>query len=282
MRNFKTLFASGLALLMGWILISCSEESETPTLTLDEADETAQEIDLTTTLEDVDEVVLVGFQRNGFSDRTTVTLEEDLCQSVIIEWEPDAKRMTVDFGEGCTSPRGITRSGKIIVEYTGRYWVPGTVITTTFENYFVNDRQIEGTRTVTNEGFNGDENFFTFSTSLDGGKITWPDGTSRTTDARHQKRTYLPNGDRGLIHAVLGGSRGENRNGNQYSTQISEPLIFAQRCIRTGIRIPSSGIMSIGLEGRGEIEVDFGDESCDREVTITRGDEERTITLPRS
>jgi len=262
-------------------MLSCSEETETPTPSLDEADETSQEIDLTATLEDVDELILVGFQRNGFSDRTTVTLEEDLCASVDIQWEPTAKRMTIDFGEGCTSPRGVTRSGKIIVEYTGRYWVPGTTITTTFENFFVNERQIEGTRVVTNEGFNAEENFFTFSTSLKDGKIIWPDGISRTTDARHQKRIYLPNGNRGLIHAVLGGSRGENRNGNKYATEISEPLIFLQGCIRTGIRIPSAGIMSIGIENRGRIEVDFGNEGCDREVTIRRGDQERTITIPR-
>lgn len=282
MQKLHSIFSLFLVFSLGLVMISCSQEDETPTTTLDESDEIAQEIDLTTTLEDVDELTLVGFQRNGFSDRTTVTLEEDLCGAVNIEWEPGEKRMTIDFGEGCTSPRGITRKGKIIVTYTGRYWKEGTVITTTFEDFFVNDRQIEGIRMVTNQGFDEEKGFFSFATTLENGKITWADGTSRTMDARHLRRVYLPNGDRGIIYAVGGGSRGVNRNGNAYGTEISEPLVFSQRCLNSGIRVPSAGIMTIGLEGKGRLDINFGDEGCDREVTITRGDTERTITLPRS
>ena len=282
MKKSRSVLNLILMLSFGMILISCSQEEELPVSTLDDSDEIAQEIDVTAALEDVDEVTLVGFQRNGFSDRTTVTLEEDLCGSVNIEWKPGEKMMIIDFGEGCTSPRGITRKGKIIVTYSGRYWKEGTVITTQFENFFVNDRKIEGIRTVTNQGFNEENGYFTFSTTLENGKITWEDGTFRTTESRHIRRVYLPNGDRGIIYAVTGGSRGVNRNENNFGTEISEPLIFAQRCLNTGIRIPSAGIMTIGLEGKGRIEIDFGDEGCDREVTVTRGDNERTITLPRS
>lgn len=282
MKKARVIFGSIALIFAGAMMTACGPEEEAPSATLDESDEVAQEIDLTTALEDIDEVTLVGFQRNGFSDRTTLTMEEDLCGSVNIEWKPSEKMTIIDFGAGCTSPRGITRKGKIIVSYTGRYWKEGTVITTEFENFYVNDRKIEGTRTVTNQGFNEESGFFTFSTTLDNGKITWSDGTSRSTESRHNRRVYLPNGDRGLVYAVLGGSRGVNRNGNSFGTEISEPLIFAQSCLNTGNRIPSAGIMTIGLEGRGQLQINFGEEGCDREVTVTRGDTERTITLPRS
>ncbi|MHA7131925.1 hypothetical protein [Algoriphagus namhaensis] len=281
MKNLKLNLASILLLLCSTFLISCSEE-ESPIATLDDTNETSQEVDLTTTLEDIDEVTLVGFQRNGFSDRTTLTLEEDLCASVQIEWLPAQKKMIIDFGEGCISPRGVTRKGKIIVTYTGRYWAAGTVITTTFDQYFVNERQIEGNRTVTNLGFNEAEKYFTFSSTLQNGKITWADGSTRLAESEHTRKVYLPNADRGLIYEVTGGSSGTNRNGKSFTTVINEPLLFAQRCIASGIRIPSSGVFSIQVQDHQGLEVDFGTTECDRELTIRRGGQSRTVTLPRS
>lgn len=282
MINFRRLtIATGiLVLILG--AFSCSSEDETPVVSFDETEEATQETDLTTTLEDVDEVILLGFQKNGFSDRTTISLEEDLCGEVNINWIPSEKKMIIDFGEGCTSPRGISRKGKITVTYTGRYWAKGTVITTTFDDYFVNERQIEGIRTLTNEGYDQDGLFFNFITSTDEGKITWPDGTFRAFEGSHTKRIFLPNNDRGLIYAVAGGTRGVNRKGNSYAASIDQPLIYSQRCLSSGIGIPSAGILSIGIETKGRIEVNFGTEGCDREVTITRGDQERTVTFPRS
>ncbi|GMQ29937.1 hypothetical protein [Algoriphagus confluentis] len=273
-----------ISVLAGLFLISAcsSEEDANPTDQLNDTEETSQEMDLTATLEDVDEVALTGFQRNGFTDRTLVTLEEDLCERVKIEWLPNEKKMIIDFGEGCTSPRGVTRKGKIIVSYTGRYWAPGTVITTTFENYYVDDRKIEGIRVLTNEGFNANDRFFTFKTVVEGGKVTWPDGTFRTFESRQTKRVFLPNENRGIIYAVDGGSRGVNRKGNSYVVEITSPLIFAERCIRSGIRMPSEGVMLIRVETRGAIEIDFGSDTCDREVSITFNGTTRTVTLPRS
>jgi len=273
---------NGLAICGLLLFASCQKDDSLPSSQLNENEETAQEVDLTSTLEDIDEVTLTSFQRNGFADRTQITLEEDLCEKVNIEWMPNAKKMIIDFGGGCTSPRGVTRKGKIIVTYTGRYWEPGTVITSTFENFYIDERKIEGTRIITNEGFNANDKFFTFKTLVGGGKVTWPDGTFRTFDSRHIKRVFLPNGDRGLIYKVSGGSKGQNRNANEYVVEITSPLIFSERCIRTGVRIPSEGVLSLRIQSRGEMKIDFGSDTCDREVFITKVNETKTVTLPRS
>jgi hypothetical protein len=267
---------------LAFFATSCLNGDDSPVFQLDETSETIQETDLTRTLEDIDEVVLIGFQRNGFSDRTSLTLEEDLCDRTNIAWIPAQKKMILDFGEGCTSPRGVIRSGKIIVTYTGRYWVPGTVITTTFENYYVDGKKIEGVREVKNNGFNEGDKFFTFTTSVKDGKISWPNGKSRTYEARHNKKVLLPNGDRGIIYAVTGGSKGQNRNEKSYVAVIVEALIFSERCIKSGIKIPSKGLLKITIEERNKILIDFGNEGCDREVIISIGDRSKTIILPRS
>ncbi|MBA4300048.1 MAG: hypothetical protein C0433_08110 [Cyclobacterium sp.] len=167
------------------LFASCEKEEDLPSNQVNETEETAQEVDLTTTMEDIDKVTLSSFQRNGFANRSLLTMEEDLCEKVKIEWLPGVKKMIIDFGQGCTSPRGVTRKGKIIVTYTGRYWSPGSVITSIFENFYINDRMIEGVRVITNQGFNENDKFFTFKIVIEGGKITWPDGTFRTVESRH-------------------------------------------------------------------------------------------------
>ncbi|MDO8967999.1 hypothetical protein [Algoriphagus sp.] len=278
----STLFnpIKGLTLFGLLLFASCEKEESLPSNQVNETEETAQEVDLTTTMEDIDEVTLSSFQRNGFANRSLLTMEEDLCEKVKIEWLPGVKKMIIDFGQGCTSPRGVTRKGKIIVTYTGRYWSPGSVITSTFENFYIDDRKIEGVRVITNQGFNENDKFFTFKIVMEGGKITWPDGTFRTVESRHVKRIFLPNGDRGVIYKIAGSSKGVNRNGNDYLVEITTPLLFSERCIRSGIRIPSAGVMVMRVRSKDEIKIDFGTDACDRIVTITRGGETKTVTLP--
>jgi hypothetical protein len=280
----RTFYSATKFLLALGVLVfsSCQDEDTTPSAQLNETEETAQEVDLNASLEDIDEVALIGFQRNGFADRSLITLEEDLCSRVVITWLPGEKKMVIDFGEGCTSPRGVTRKGKIIVTYTGRYWSPGSKITTRFENYYVDGKKIEGIRVVTNEGFNEGDKFFTFKIVMEGGKITWPDGTFRTFEKRHTKRIFLPNGDRGVMYVITGGSKGKNREGKEFVVEIAKPLVYFERCIKSGIRVPSEGILHIQVQSKDKIIIDFGDKTCDKEVTITKNGDSKTVTLPRS
>lgn len=277
-NNFLTTIS-----LFGVLFFSACEykDDALPTQSVDDAEETSYEVDLSSTMENIDEVTMVGFQRNGFGDRSLATYEEDLCEKVTITLLPGEKKMVIDFGEGCISPRGVHRKGKMIVTYTGRYWEAGTKIKTTFDNFFVNGRKIEGTREVTNEGLNPANRSFTFRIVVEGGKITWPDGTYRTFDSRHLRNVFLPNNDRGVRYTLAGGSKGVNRLGKEYLVQISSPLVFFERCLASGNRVPSNGKMKLKVSNREEIEIDFGSMTCDKEVTITKNGESKTLTLER-
>ena len=84
------------------------------------------------------------------------SIEKTPC-SVIITHDTTSNPnvLTVDYGtSNCDCNDGKTRRGKIITTYTGAYLAPGTVITHTTDNYYVNDIKIEGTKTVTNMGLN--------------------------------------------------------------------------------------------------------------------------------
>eukprot|EP01036_Dinobryon_divergens_P056428 gene56428-75347_t len=65
------------------------------------------------------------------------------------------KTVILDFGNSnCVGNDGRTRRGKIVGSYTHWFQSPGTVVTITFDDYFVNDHEILGTKTITNEGYN--------------------------------------------------------------------------------------------------------------------------------
>ena len=77
------------------------------------------------------------------------------CATVTLDTTVFPRVLTIDFGDtNCLGKDGRYRRGKILVSFTGRYYRPGTIITTTFDNFYVNDNQIEGTKVVTNNGRN--------------------------------------------------------------------------------------------------------------------------------
>lgn len=94
--------------------------------------------------------------------------------------------ITIDFGTGCEDERGNIRKGKIIITYNGRRFFPGSSIVTTFDGYEINGIMIEGVRTLTNVTGSLEENP-TFTITIVGGKITWPDGTIATREVNRTR-----------------------------------------------------------------------------------------------
>jgi len=205
---------------------------------------------------------------------------DDRCSCAEVTHDKENQIITIDFGDGCTGPNGITRSGQIIIQYDGRRFVPGSSWVTTFKDFYVNDRHIEGTRTVTNIS----EDFFTeptFHIMLEGGKVTWPDNTYATREAdkvRVWKRAANPLLDE--IHILAESiTAGVNREEIKYATFVKEDLVFKRACRGAKIgRIPVAGVKEVTYGDR-MFTIDFGDGECDTIVTITSGDETKTIDL---
>src|SRR5688572_4472970 len=77
------------------------------------------------------------------------------CVTVTIDTVSSPRTIIIDFGStNCMCVDGRNRRGKILATYSGKYKDSGTVIGISFDNYFVNDHQVKGTKTVTNKGKN--------------------------------------------------------------------------------------------------------------------------------
>ena len=193
-----------------------------------------------------------------------------------------AQTITIDFGDGCSNGDNIERSGIIHISYTDRRNEPGAVITTTFENFFVNGNQVEGTRTLTNIS-ESTANQRVFQVTVENGQITFEDGTSRTFESSKVRTHTIEESSNELTVTVEGTKSGVNREGISYNMSITEPLTFTNSCRQVGVRVAISGVREITRDGETTT-INYGDGTCDNLATVTRPDgtvEEISITHRR-
>jgi len=190
----------------------------------------------------------------------------------------DPHSITLDFGTSCVGNDGKTRSGKIIITYTGRYFEQGTVITTTPENYFVNGNGITGFRKVTNLGTtaSGQPTFSvevngTIVLANNGGTITWTANRNRTWTTGFDTPLFFYDD----VISTTGSSSGTKANAISWTSQISDtaPLVFKRSC-----RQVVSGILTITPSSRPARVVNFGAGDCDQQATVTINGNTYTIS----
>lgn len=187
--------------------------------------------------------------------------------SVTLDLQAMPHTMLVDFGaENCTGPDGLRRRGRLLVTFTGPYAEPGTVITITPQEYFVNDHQVQGSKTVTNMGDNPQgQPYFNVAVA---GTVTAPDSSWTSTHSYQRVRTWVqgsgtpnPLDD---VYLISGGGSGVNRNGQDFTVTITTPL-------RVEIGCPwiVSGVQEVVPQGRPVRILNFGNGACDNQVTVT-------------
>lgn len=272
-----------LAVFSVMFLVSCSDDGETPfTETDDEIVNTEAEID--NDFEDVDNLTLEGMELNVYSnspDARVAGRRHHLPDCAEISHDFENMIITIDFGDGCELRNGKIISGTIIITYTGRKFVPGTIITTTFENFMLDGKLIEGTRVLENISESLEDNP-TFHITLTDGKVTFEDGTFATRESDKTVvwvRAENPLNDE--WHILEGSSAsGVNVEGIEYSMNVVETIVYKNLCNDEKIKAPVSGVKQV-IKGDKEYIVDFGDGECDTLVTITSDGETWTIELKR-
>lgn len=270
---FKLLKPAFLAMPF-FLIFSCSDDENPvdPEVNLVVVEEN---FSINSAYEDTDLISLDVLQTSGLGLRTQAVA--DLCSNTVVTHNKDGKKITIDFGAGCSSPNGVTRKGKILLAYSGtNFLFPGTSILTSFEGYEVNGLKIEGTRTLTNAGIDLINSRITLNVKIENGKITWADNTSATYTSNQVRVLAL--GNAGYQVSITGTSSGKSREGIDYSAVVKESLIVNEECARTGVFIPSSGSMDFAFS-EGTISANFGEGTCDKTALLTYPGGSKEITL---
>jgi hypothetical protein len=242
------------------------------------------EATLTNTLADEDiEFVEMITETDAISGGRSLNSHLPECAEVSLDSEN--KKVTIDFGDGCIGPFGRERSGKVIVSYGGEFNDQMANRVITFENYFVNNRQITGAIELRNFNRN-QEGFITATRTLSDYKVTFPDGNSVTVNGSMMREWIEGEGDGDPTTNVIrltGSYEGISTRGRTYTHTITEPVIARFSCRAQGGFLRTAGVVEMirsneNLDKQRVRKILYGDDTCDNTFTVIINDREFTIT----
>tara|TARA_Y100000768_G_C23944289_1_gene666762 strand:+ start:381 stop:1235 length:855 start_codon:yes stop_codon:yes gene_type:complete len=208
------------------------------------------------------------------------------CATVTVSpaW-PDTtfpKTIEVDFGSGCTGMDGRYRTGNLTIVATGRYRTPGSSYTVTSSNYTVDGYLIQGTKTVTNTGYNSN-NYLVYTIDMDG-YITKPDSTVISYSSDRIRKwvagintnlyTHGVSGRTDDVYWITGDASGQSSNGTSYTADITDQLVIELDC-----QYITSGTLEIQPNSAAVRTIDWGNGNCDNQATVSVNGYTATISL---
>lgn len=199
------------------------------------------------------------------------------CATVTHDTTTTPKTITINFGlTNCLCNDGRYRKGKIEVSYTGHYKDSGMVRTITFDNYFVNNNQILGSKTIQNMGHNSsNQTYFTITINgliikaTTGDSIIWNQNRVRTYTAGENTANKLDD-----VYSITGSGTGTKANGISYTMTITQPLVKAISCSWI-----EAGEIQIQPTGGNLKTINYGNGTCDDQATVTINGATYPITL---
>ncbi|HEY9113266.1 MAG TPA: hypothetical protein VIN10_01115 [Bacteroidales bacterium] len=210
------------------------------------------------------------------------------CVEVLIDLSSNPYLISIDFGEeNCLCNDGRYRRGKILVTFTGLYREPGTIITHSLENYFVDDDRVSGTMVVTNTGLNEQQNM-QYDVHINGEVLKASDGriitytSDRTREWIEGRESFQITDDVYLISGTAFGASSENASEgsttkltNSWQMATTNPLRVALNC-----KWISAGTLLVNVTGWDEATIEYGDGNCDNEIFIIYNGKTYTFKLP--
>jgi|SRR5690606_22279482 hypothetical protein len=260
MKRYRILVA-----LCGILALACTSEDER--LSDGEIADVISESLIDAYFEDADDMSLAAVTDEESPVNGRVASDDRFCADLGFSGTSQSGEIILDFGEGCTDPRGNTRSGVIRLNYSGGpAGAVGFTVTMSFDDYVVNGVSLSGTRTLRRLE-STDAGVIRHEIILENGRAEWADGSVSTRSSEFTRKIRL------LGQTVLldGHANGINRRGKSYSMEINKTLAYKRQCVlEDGIYMAVEGVKTF-VSGDKSMVIDYGSGGCDRTVTVTLG-----------
>ena len=217
---------------------------------------------------------------SSFKTENTEGLLSASCATITLDTLAAAKTITVNFGAtNCICSDGRFRRGSLIISFTGKYRDSLTLITVSPQNYFVNDNQVTGYKTIRNKGHNS-ANHLVYEVNANiqiikangAGTILWQSVRQREWINGESSPTWSDD-----IYSITGNASGTSANGNSFTSTITSPLI---RNMAIGCRRHfTQGVLEHSPSGKAIRYINFGNGSCDDQAVVTINGTSYNITL---
>jgi hypothetical protein len=271
-----------LALFMGISLVTffackkeeadtvISEEDRTNTSDYAKAETIYAEIWYTTLEQARSNPALNGYTGSSSDDRS-------ICPTITVSPQGSyPKTLTLDYGTGCTTPKGQTLSGKIVAVFSGPINQTGVTIAISFVNFNYKGYTISGTYAVTTTGagvYSGTISNGSIQTPSSGGTITYS-GSFVVTQVEGANTTGL-NQQSDDVYNITLDVAGIDTGGKAYTAKTTSPLRKELDC-----EWIVSGSIEVKSGNTPKKTLDFGAGTCDNMATLKVGQLTTPITLP--
>jgi hypothetical protein len=277
----KTIGVRILAITVGALLIfqGCKKDDKTDSTSNNENERslTAVKASSDVFFDDVSQEVLkVNTESNLSAREAGVQGCAEITVSPAANVNEWPKTVTVNFGTtGCTADNGFVRKGKIIYIISKKLINTGAVITITFDNYTVNGHKLEGTYTIRNTGTLAS---IQFNTTLENGKITYPDGSwyTKTSNVNwtYAAGSFTPSDFSDDVFNLSGSGTVTSSDGNTLTAESQDVLVRKYTCYNI-----VSGKLNLTYNNINGV-LDYGNGECDKKAVLTIGNKNYDITLP--
>jgi hypothetical protein len=264
----------------GCILVSCDQENVQPGTDAEEE----ETLEAAAVAEDASDDALDVTYQAEFDLLASMGGRKSSSDCPVITHDHENKTFVIDFGDHCVGPRGRVRSGKIIVNYSHELGdsIANRIIT--FENFFVNNKGVEGTIELRDVSIN-EEGHLQSTKRLIDLTIIFPNGKRIVFNGSRTREWLSGFGDcdrTNNVFRITGSLTGVSNTGRSFTYDIVVPIISDWSCAAQGNFARISGIVEMtklgGYVQRKRI-VDYGDGECDNVITIITIKKKYTITV---
>ncbi len=275
----KTIGLRMLVLSVSALLIfqACTKEkNDTPSDNEGERSLAAVKASSDVFFDDVSQEVLTVNAENGLVLRQA---DVQACAEVSVSPSTPGvfpKTVTVNFGTtGCTGDNGFVRKGKIIYTISDKLIKTGSTLAISFDNYSVNGHKLEGMYTIKNTGTLAS---IQFNTTLENGKITYPDGKWYTKTSNvtwvYAAGSFTPADLSDDVFNLSGSGTVTSSDGNTLSAESQDFLVRKYNCYNI-----VSGKLNLTYNSINGV-LDYGNGECDNKAVLSIGNKNYDVTLP--
>ena len=194
----------------------------------------------------------------------------------------DQDTLIINFGEENYLHLGHLKRGEIISIYNKFIYNSNSQITTTFNNFYINNNLIQGKMYLENNGSN-QNGFPEFSLTVDSMSMYTNNGSIDISNGNYIKQLvsgyntqyqYLDN-----IYKLTGNAQGNSSNNNNFSIEISDSLNMNLSCFESSSCIITEGTSRLIPDGYEERIINYGNNSCDCDINAVIGEDIHPIII---
>ncbi|MCC5937407.1 MAG: hypothetical protein JJU34_09005 [Lunatimonas sp.] len=256
MKDIQIYFSTGLVLFSFFLLASCQTiEGEFPS----QPDMIPAErgTEMLSIFEEIDLIALSLVQQEVTNGRSIKSALEHYGDKVTISRSPGDNSVTVDFGAGSESDRGVKFRGIYKMYHPLNFWAKGSVTQIELDGFFVDGVQVSGVRTLSNVGFEVSNKTLTFEANMEKGTVTWPGEESIEVNYHHRRNLEVASVSAKLRFHLTGKTELKDKYGRRLIAEVVKPMVFQETCMVYGKPDPSSGSLLISRGDSEKIVKDF-------------------------